>query len=53
MKSVSPNRVVEVEDPSNGCTFQVNGQRLKPYLEHDRDEIRPEELSLVPLVYPS
>ena len=53
VKSVTPNGVVEVEDPSDGRTFRVNGQRLKLYLEleHDHDEHRPEETSLVSPVY--
>jgi hypothetical protein len=24
---------IEIEDPKNGNTFKVNGQRLKPFLE--------------------
>ena len=24
---------IEVQDPKNGHTFKVNGQRLKPYIE--------------------
>jgi hypothetical protein len=24
---------IEIEDPKNGTTFKVNGQRLKPFLE--------------------
>ncbi|KAL5568208.1 hypothetical protein UlMin_024783 [Ulmus minor] len=53
VKSVFPNGVVEVEDPSDGRVFRVNGQRLKLYLEHERIEERPEEVSLEPPVYPS
>ena len=53
MKSVFPNGVVEVEDLSDGRVFRVNGQRLKLYLEHERIEERPEEVSLEPPVYPS
>ncbi|KAL5540455.1 hypothetical protein UlMin_042550 [Ulmus minor] len=53
VKSVFPNGVVEVEDPSDGRVFRVNGQRLKLYLEHERIEERPEEISLEPPVYPS
>ena len=31
--------VVEIENPANGKSFKVNGQRLKPFLEHfDRQE---------------
>jgi hypothetical protein len=31
--SVFPHGAVEIEDPNNGNTFKVNGQRLKPFLE--------------------
>ena len=30
---VFPHRAIEIEDPKNGTTFKVNGQRLKPFLE--------------------
>ncbi|KAL5574568.1 hypothetical protein UlMin_016267 [Ulmus minor] len=53
VKSVFPNGVVEVEDPSDGHVFRVNGQRLKLYLEHEHIEERPEEISLEPPVYPA
>lgn len=25
---------IEIEDPRNGITLKVNGQQLRPYLEH-------------------
>ncbi|KAL5560204.1 hypothetical protein UlMin_036415 [Ulmus minor] len=53
VKRVFPNGVVEIEDPSDGHVFRVNGQRLKLYLEHEQIEERPEEISLEPPVYPS
>ncbi|KAL5547811.1 hypothetical protein UlMin_003042 [Ulmus minor] len=53
VKRVFPNGVVEIEDPSDGRVFRVNGQRLKLYLEHEQIEERPEETSLEPPVYPS
>ncbi|KAL5538423.1 hypothetical protein UlMin_043521 [Ulmus minor] len=53
VKRVFPNGVVEIEDPSDGRVFRVNGQRLKLYLEHEQIEERPEEISLEPPVYPS
>uniref|UniRef100_A0A2N9FL78 RNA-directed DNA polymerase n=1 Tax=Fagus sylvatica TaxID=28930 RepID=A0A2N9FL78_FAGSY len=33
VKHVSEHGAIEVEDPRDGCTFKVNGQRLKPALE--------------------
>ena len=34
VKVVYPYGAVEIENPDNGKTFKVNGQRLKPFLEH-------------------
>ena len=31
---VFPHGAIEIKDAKNGVTFKVNGQRLKPYLEH-------------------
>nr|XP_008376126.1 uncharacterized protein LOC103439350 [Malus domestica] len=33
VKRVFPFGAVEVEDPTNGNVFKVNGQQLKPFLE--------------------
>uniref|UniRef100_A0A2N9G390 RNA-directed DNA polymerase n=1 Tax=Fagus sylvatica TaxID=28930 RepID=A0A2N9G390_FAGSY len=33
VEHVSEHGAIEVEDPRDGCTFKVNGQRLKPALE--------------------
>jgi hypothetical protein len=33
IRSVFPYGAIEIEDPKNGNTFKVNGQRLKPFLE--------------------
>ena len=33
VKHVSKHGAIEVEDPRDGCTFKVNGQRLQPALE--------------------
>jgi len=33
VRSVFPHGAIEIEDPKNGTTFKVNGQRLKPFLE--------------------
>ena len=30
---VFPHGAIKINDPKNGVTFKVNGQRLKPYLE--------------------
>jgi hypothetical protein len=30
---------IEIEDPKNGTTFKVNGQKLKPFLELMSPEI--------------
>ena len=39
VKVVYPYGAVEIENPENGKSFKVNGQRLKPFLEHfDRKE---------------
>jgi hypothetical protein len=31
---------IEIEDPKNGNTFKVNGQRVKPFLELRSLEIK-------------
>jgi hypothetical protein len=36
IRSVFPHGAIEIEDPKNGNTFKVNGQRLKPFLELSR-----------------
>lgn len=41
VRTVYPYGTVEVENPKNGLIFKVNGQRLKPFLEH----FTPEEES--------
>ena len=33
VKNVFPHGAIEIEDPKEGTTFKVNGQRLKPFLE--------------------
>jgi hypothetical protein len=33
IRTVFPHGAIEIEDPKNGNTFKVNGQRLKPFLE--------------------
>ena len=39
VKVVYPYGAVEIENPENGKSFKVNGQRLNPFLEHfDRQE---------------
>ena len=35
VKTVYPHGAIEIENPMNGDTFKVNGQRLKPFLELD------------------
>ena len=34
VKVVYPYGAVEIENPENGKSFKVNGQRLKPFLEN-------------------
>ena len=50
VKQVFPNGAVEVEDPSDGRMFKVNGQRLKHYIERVS---QVEEIILEALVYQS
>ena len=39
VKVVYPYGAVEIENPENGKSFKVNGECLKPFLEHfDRQE---------------
>ena len=33
VKNVYPHGAIDMEDPTNGNTFKVNGQLLKPFLE--------------------
>jgi hypothetical protein len=33
IRTVYSHGAIEIEDPTNGNTFKVNGQRLKPFLE--------------------
>ena len=44
VKVVYPYGVVEIENPENGKSFKVNGQRLKPFLEHFDHQESSEEL---------
>ena len=39
VKEVFPHGAVEIENPSNGATFKVNGQCLKPFLELITEEV--------------
>uniref|UniRef100_A0A2N9I9L5 Reverse transcriptase/retrotransposon-derived protein RNase H-like domain-containing protein n=1 Tax=Fagus sylvatica TaxID=28930 RepID=A0A2N9I9L5_FAGSY len=39
VKNVYPYGTVEIENPQNGNTFKVNGQRLKPFLENYIPEV--------------
>jgi len=39
VRSISSYGAIEIEDPTNGTTFKVNGQRLKPFLELKSPEI--------------
>ena len=49
VKHVSEHGAIELEDPRVGCTFKVNGQRLKPALERFVQE--EETIHLKDLVY--
>ena len=40
IQSVFPHGAIEIEDPKNGNTFKVNGQRLKPFLELRSREVK-------------
>jgi hypothetical protein len=50
VRTVFTYRAIEIEDPKNGDTFKVNGQRLKPFLELKIPEI--EEMPLEDPIYP-
>jgi hypothetical protein len=39
VQSIFPYGAIEIEDPKNGTTFKVNGQRLKPFLELQSPEV--------------
>jgi hypothetical protein len=39
IRTVFPHRAIEIEDPKNGNTFKVNGQKLKSFLELRRMEM--------------
>ena len=44
VKAVYPYGAVEIENPDAGKSFKVNGQRLKPFLEHFDLQENSEEL---------
>ena len=44
VKVVCPYGAVEIENSENGKSFKVNGQRLKPFLEHFDHQESSEEL---------
>ena len=44
VKVVHPYGAVEIENPANGHSFKVNGQRLKPFLEHFNPQEHSEDL---------
>jgi hypothetical protein len=33
IRTAFSHRAIEIEDPKNGNTFKINGQRVKPFLE--------------------
>jgi hypothetical protein len=49
VRTISTHGAIEIEDPKNGNTFKVNGQRLKPFLELKNPEV--EEMLLDDPVY--
>jgi hypothetical protein len=44
VRSMSSYGGIEIEDPKNGSTFKVNGQRLKPVLELQSSEVETTHL---------
>jgi hypothetical protein len=50
VRTVFTHGAIEIEDPKNGDTFKVNGQRLKLFLELKIPEI--EEMPLEDPTYP-
>jgi hypothetical protein len=48
VRSVFSYGAIEIEDPTNGTTFKVNGQRLKPFLK-----LKSLEVETTPLEAPS
>ena len=49
VKVVYPYGAMEIENPKSGKSFKVNGQRLKPFLEHFDQQESSEDL--VDLLY--
>ena len=45
VRTVFPHGAIEIENPKDGSTLKVNGQRLKPFLELPND--REEELMIL------
>ena len=39
VKKVFSHGAVEIENPSNGVIFKINGQRLKPFLKLPKESI--------------
>ena len=44
VKVVYPCGAVEIENPNSGKSFKLNGQRLKPFLEHFDHQENSEDL---------
>ena len=44
VKLVYPYEAVEIKNPDTGKSFKVNGQRLKPFLEHFNPQEHSEDL---------
>mgnify|MGYP003702939715 CR=1 FL=1 len=42
---------IEVQNPKNGHTFKVNGQRLKPYIDGIGNEVMIESIALMDPFY--
>ena len=39
IRTMFPHGAIEIEDPKNGNTFKLNGQRVKPFLELNSLEV--------------
>ena len=51
VRHIFPNGTVDIEDPTDGRTFKVNGQRLKSYVKKVDHSMYLDEIPLVDPIY--